>query len=979
MVGEGAGAARIQRVLTRFVLVMSMLAILVACLDLLGWWLGLVSLVRVIPLPNSGIMMPNTALGLLLSGAALGLNRTQEVSSLRRGISHALAMVVVLLGGLTLAEYVFAVDLGIDLLLFRETVRNMAPHLPGRSAPMTALCFCLIGLALWLLDAETSRGRRPAQLLALTAGGFASLALLGYVYLEEGLFASGRAISSLPFFTPMAAHTAFTFLMLSLGVLFARPDRGVMRWVTGDDAGSFMARRLLPAAILVPAAVGGLRLLGERLGLYGTTGGVAIFVVITTLSLLIMIAWNAAALQRIDMRRREVEQGYRLSEARLSGIVASAADAIISIDEHQRIALFNEGAERIFGHSAREILGQPLEILLPARLREIHGQHIRHFAAGPQTARRMGERLPISGLRRNGEEFPAEASISKIEVGGRRLFTVILRDSTENKRAEEVLRESEERFRSAYENAPIGMALVGLDGHFLNVNRSLCGIVGYPEKELLTKTFQDITYPEDLEEDLANARRLLQGEIHSYQLEKRYIHQKGHLVSVLLTGSLVHDSRGKPLYFIAQILDISERKRLEQDWRFLADIGPQLAVSLDPQATLAIVARLVVPALADWCVIDLLDDEGRVSAVESAASSVEKERTLQEMLTRYPHNPARHGHIVARVLQTGEPALLSEVPQAVLDATAEDEGHLELLRRLQPVSGMVVPLLAREHTLGAIILATSESGRRYDARSLMLAEELARRAALAIENARLYRRSEQATRTRDEVLRIVAHDLRTPLQVISLSAQTLLRRPPGEVHIDLRPLDTIQRAVARSTHLIQDLLDVARMEAGRISVERHPERPAPLLKEVLELHRALAEAKSIQLTGSAPEEGPSILADRDRLLQILSNLVGNALKFTPGGGRVALKAERVGDTMRFSVSDTGPGIPAESLPHVFDPFWQARASREAGAGLGLAIVKGLVEAHGGHVWVESKPGVGSTFFFTLPIMAPAEEHAAQPE
>jgi PAS domain S-box-containing protein len=978
MQGEGPKSVRVQQVLGRLVPAVSTLAILVAGLDLLGWWQGWVSLVRVVPMTGSGIMMPTTAVGLLLSGAALGLNPRRQVSSWRRGISHALAFGVVVLGGLILAEYLFGADLGIDLLLFRETVRSLVSHLPGRPAAMTALCFCLLGLALRLLDAETARGYRPAPFLALTAGGLASLALLRYAYLEEELFAAERGSTSSPFFTPMAVHTAFTLLMLSLGILSARPDRGLMRWVTANDSGGFMARRLLPMALLVPAVVGGLRLLGQRMGLYGTTGGVAILVVITTAILLSVITWNAAALQRLDLRRREVEQVYRLSEARLSAIVSSAVDAIISVDEHQRITLFNEGAERIFGYSAREVLGQPLELLLPTGLGELHGQHVRDFAAGSQSARRLGERRSIPGVRKSGEEFPAEASISKMEVGGTTLVTVILRDITKRKRAEEALRESEARFRTAYENAPVGMTLVALDGHFLNVNRSLCEIVGYSPKELLSKTFQDITYPADLEEDLAYARRLRQGEISSYQLEKRYIHKDGHLVSVLLAGSMVRDSLGEPLYFLAQIQDISERKRLEQDWRFLAETGPLLAGSLDPQATLASVARLVVPDLADLCVIDLLDDAGRVLAVEGAAASAEQEGTLQEMLTTYSHDPARHGRIVARVLRTGVPALLPEIPQTVLEATAEDSRHLELLRRLKPLSGMVVPLLARGHTLGAIILATSESGRRYDDRNLMLAEELARRAALAIDNARLYRTSEQATRSRDEVLRVVAHDLRSPLQVISLSAQALQGRLPEENGNGRKPIETIQRAVTRSTRLIQDLLDMARMEAGHITVERRPEAPAPLLREVLELHRALAEAKSIQLTSFVPDHCPSLLADRDRLLQIFSNLLGNALKFTPEGGQIALRAEQAGDMIRFSVRDTGPGIPTESLPHIFDPFWQGRVGRKEGAGLGLAIVKGLVEAHDGHVWVESKPGVGSTFFFTLPIVAPAEDHAEHP-
>ncbi|MBN1205412.1 MAG: PAS domain S-box protein [Myxococcaceae bacterium] len=969
---------RIQQVLGRLVPVASLLAILVACLDLIGWWLELERLVRIVPMPNSGIMMPNTAVGLLLSGASLGLLRKQDVSSLRRGLGHGLGAAVALLGGLTLSQYIFGVDLGIDLLLFREEVLHVARELPGRPSPMTALCFCLTGLALRLLDAETARGRRPAQLLALAAGGFASLALLGYVYQEESLFTSERVIASFPLFTPMAVHTALTILMLSLGVLCARPDRGVMVLITGDDAGSFMARRLLPAAILLPATIGWLRLLGEWQGLYGTTGGTAIFVVITTLSLLIVIAWNAAALQRLDVMRRAAEQVYRLSEARLSGIVSSAADAIISIDEHQRITLFNAGAERIFGYAAGEILGKPLDALLPAGLGDIHRQHLQDFEVGPRSSRQMGERQSIFAVRKNGEEFPAEASISKVEVGGTRILTVILRDITQRRRAEEALRNSEERFRTAYENAPIGMALVGLDGRFLNVNRSLCEIVGYSEQELLLKTFQDITYPEDLAPDLAYARRLLLGEINSYQLEKRYIHKEGRLVSILLAGSLVRDSRGEPLYFIAQIQDITERKRLEQDWRFLAETGPQLAGSLDPQATFAIVARLVVPALADWCVIELLDDEGRVMAVEWAAARAEKEATLKAMLSTYPPDPARRGRIIARVLRTGEPALFPEVPREVLGEEAEDERHMMLLRQLEPLSGMVVPLMARGHIRGAIILATSESGRRYDERSLMLAEELALRAALAIDNARLYRTSEQATRTRDEVLRVVAHDLRTPLQVISLSARSLSKRLPEERRADRKPLETIERAVARATRLIEDLLDVARMEAGRIPVERRPEELAPLLKEALELHRALAEAKSVQLTLSVPEPCPFVLADRDRLLQIFSNLIGNAIKFTPERGQIALRVERAGDRVRFSVSDTGPGIPAESLPRVFDPFWQAQVGGKEGAGLGLAIVKGLVEAHDGHIWVESTPGVGSTFFFTLPLVAQAEEHPSYP-
>ncbi|WP_395853761.1 PAS domain S-box protein [Cystobacter fuscus] len=971
---HGDSLRRLDQALARLVPAASVLAVLVASLDLLGWALGSRFLVRLVPLPGAGIMMPNTAIGFVLSGTALWLLHEGEANRRRRGTGQALALVVMLWGGLTLSEYIFGVDLGIDHLFFSETVKHLAPARAGRPSLMSALSFCLMGLALLVLHVRTRRGWLPTRLLSLAVTLLSAQSLIGYLYMEESLFESERLVSTVPPYTPMAVHTALLFLLLSLGILSVHREQGLTGVLLRDDLGGIMARRLLPAAILTPLLVGGVRLLGERLGLYGTTFGVSVFVLITMASFLLVVVRNANALSRLAAQHRNMEQSLRLSEARFAGIVSNAADAIISIDEEQKITLFNTGAERIFGYSTSEALGRPLDLLLPEQFQARHKQYIREFAATGRTARQMGERLPILGRRKGGEEFPAEASISTLKVDGTKLLTVILRDITVRKRAEEGLRNSEERFRTAFEDAPIGMALVGLDGLFLNVNGSLCEIVGYSQKELLTKTFQDITWPEDLELDLANVRRLRQGELSSYQLEKRYIHKDGHLVTTLLTGSLVRDSRGRPLHFIAQIQDISERKQLEQAWRFLAEAGPRLAASLEPQTTLATVAGLTVPTLADWCVIDLLGEDGRVQWVESRAASPEKSRLLREMLTAYPHEPFRQGHIVAEVLRTGQPALLPRLPEAVLEATAEDARHQELLHRLEPRSSIVVPLIARGHILGAVLLTASESGRRYGARDLSLAEELARRAALAIDNARLHEKSGQATRTRDEVLRIVAHDLRTPLNVIALNAGKLLKCPPEKRATDTKPLESIRKAVDRANRLIQDLLDVARMEAGRLTVDRVPEQTAPLVKEAAELHRALAEEKSIQLTIAVPEDVPPVFADRDRVLQILSNLLGNALKFTPAGGQISLRAAPMGSLVRFSVSDTGSGIAEEDLPHLFEPFWQAPAGRKQGAGLGLAIVKGLVDAHGGHIWVESSPGVGSTFFFTLPTASPAEEH-----
>jgi diguanylate cyclase (GGDEF)-like protein/PAS domain S-box-containing protein len=296
---------------------------------------------------------------------------------------------------------------------------------------------------------------------------------------------------------------------------------------------------------------------------------------------------------------RQPDEELRKSEARYRTVLDTAFDAIVTITPDGVVRWFNRGAERIFGYRAEEVIGQPVTVIMPERYRElcVAGLH-RYLRTGE--AHVVGGTTELVGLRKDGSEFPIEMSLGETYEDGERLFTGVIRDVTERKRAESALRESEQRFRGSFERAATGMALVGTDGRFLRVNRSLCEILGYTERELLGKTFQEITHPDDLEVDLEHLRRLLVRVVRTYQTEKRYLHKDGHVVWTLLSASVVHDEEDEPLYFICQIQDVSERKKVEkaikeseERFRSLVQYSSDIITILEADGTV----RYVSPAV----------------------------------------------------------------------------------------------------------------------------------------------------------------------------------------------------------------------------------------------------------------------------------------------------------------------------------------------------------------------------------------------
>jgi PAS domain S-box-containing protein len=442
----------------------------------------------------------------------------------------------------------------------------------------------------------------------------------------------------------------------------------------------------------------------------------------------------------------------------------------------------------------------------------------------------------------------------------------------------------------------------------------------------------------------------------------------------LVKAMPVFDDEGAPVYAVSVFRDVTLERRNEAHARFLAEAVQALSESLDTASTLNRIARLAVPMLGDQSVVDLVDESGVGRHVAQASVDPANEEAFRQLL-RYP-TPQR----VLDVARTLRSRLVSEPVLPVLVEGAVDDAYVQILRRLAPSSVLTVPIVARGRVLGAITVGMACSGRHHTPELCALAEEFGRRAAFALDNAQLVEslrlareRAEAATRSREDLLTVVSHDLRNPLSSVILGASMLneLLARDGDSEAARRHVETIQLAALSMDRLIRDLVELSRIDAGNLSIEPRSVNVDELVRQAAELFRPLAADKAQRLELASSCGGVRVVCDRERVLQILGNLVGNAIKFTPPGGTITLSAFGSPDQVVMSVSDTGPGISPQGIEHIFDRYWQDKSDR-GGLGLGLSIAKGLVEAHGGRIWAESELGRGTTLSVSLPVTAHAE-------
>lgn len=535
-------------------------------------------------------------------------------------------------------------------------------------------------------------------------------------------------------------------------------------------------------------------------------------------------------------------------------------------------------------------------------------------------------------------------------------------------RAEAALRFSEAKFGGIVSIASDAIISVDSQQRITDFNRGAEDVFGYAASEavgqplsfLLPERFREVhtQHVDDFAAARVVARRMGErGDVEIIGLRKN---GKEFPAEASISKMRIGEQR----IFTVVLRDISARRREEQAREFLSKAGSLLASSLDYETTLHSIVRLAVSGLADWCVIYMRQEGGAIVRLDAAHANPAMESLIESLLMQ--PLPLDGPHPAKKCIEEGRVQVLTEVPPETGDILAANEEHLDVIRRLGLGSIIVAPLVARGHTLGALGLCSARPG-RYTADDAALAEELARRAALAVDNARLYREARQAVKARNEVLSVVSHDLGNPLSAILINSRLLLKQDGGHQERRRDKLEGIRRAAEQMQRLIGDLLDVQRIEAGRLSLDRARHVLSRVLTDAVERAMPLAGEKRQELDLDIPTDLSDVSVDRDRILQVMGNLLGNAIKFTPAGGRIVVSARDTEDRVVVRVADSGPGIAASELPFVFDRFYQVRHAGHLGSGLGLAIAKGIVEAHGGEISIASDTGRGTTVSFSLPL------------
>ena len=964
----------------RFAQAGGVIVMLLGCVVLIGWAVDSPALRGIIPGLKS--MNPGSALAFVIAGASLWAQsspRTPSAGLSRlRTFALACASIVVLLGTVRLAGYFARWDGGPDQMLFRQRLEREVDRIgqANRMAPNTAAAFALVGLALLLLDARPRRGVLPSQPLALAAGLIALLALIGYTY-------STLSLAGVRQFVPMALTSAAAFALLSVAILCARPERGLMAVVISDGAGGALARRLLPGAVLIPAAVGWLRWLGQRQGVFDQVTGLSLFVLVNILIFTVLVWWTAASLDRVDRERRRAERRQAAEytttrvladSPRLEAAVPRILQAICeslgwevggmwSVDAGANVlrcgTLWSAPSAHVdlFISKCRETtfergIGLPGRVWAtgePAWIPDVVKDG--NFPRAPVAAREglhgaLGFPVMVGRETLGAMEFfsyeiqqPDEDLLRMLGAIGSQVGQFMKR-----KQAEEAATKERHLLDTLMDTVPDTIYFKDAQGRFVRANKALASRFGLGDPDgAVGKTDFDFFTEEHARPAFEDEQEIMRTGRPIEAKEEKETWDDGHTTWVSTTKLPLRNLDGTIVGTFGISRDITGRKQAEEALR----LGEQRFRSL-VEATAAIVWN--TPASGEF-----ESDQPGWSAF--TGQTFEQLKGWGWLHAVHPED--------------------REKTARVWSAAVAARSLYQVEHRLRRRDGQYLHMVVRAVP---ILKEGGEIREWVGVHTDVDAEKRAEAATLEAKEA-----AEAATRAKSEFLANMSHEIRTPLNgIIGMTDLTL----DTELTADQREyLGLVKTSADHLLTVINDVLDFSKIEAGKLDIESVDFNLRDTLDDTVATLANRAHKKGLELADHVAADVPdALVGDPHRIRQVVVNLIGNAIKFTDRG-EVVLRVERLSQTgdevwLHFAVSDTGIGIAPEQQQKLFKAFAQADTSttrKYGGTGLGLAISARLVAMMGGDVWLDSEPGRGSTFHFKVrfgiarsPIVASAK-------